>query len=148
MDENARKGLIIGSIAMLLGIGGTGYAFYVKQTDYAPVVAVVTKVETRCFQHSGGGDKREYRSYVPSDERKCPEDFLGQTQHRDDFWSLARFNFVTYRYVSPVDGKSYEGVYRRSGYSDAPEMGVGAQIEVRAHKVEPGMSLVDGIAPA
>jgi hypothetical protein len=147
MDENAKRGAIIGGIIALLGVGGVGLAFYAKQNDYVPVVAVVSKVEMRCFRHLDAGDNHKLTTFVPSDERKCPAGFAGMTQHDDDFWQIARLNFVTYRYVSPIDGKTYEGVIRRSGYVDVSDMAVGKPINIRTHKAKPAESVVDGVVP-
>jgi hypothetical protein len=139
------RGIVFGLLAAIIGLGGVGYAYYIKQVDYAPVDGRITGVSKICYRLLKNSKEpiRDTSVFLPKQEHPCPNVHVGFNQHRDTAHRIARFTLIDVSYVSPADGQIHSASVRKEENASHNQLTIGQMIEVRAHKRIANDILVD-----
>jgi hypothetical protein len=145
VDMPTMQGIIIGLVTASLGVGSVGYAYYIKQVDYAHVDGSITDVRNICYRLPKNSKVkiRDTSVFLPKDEHPCPEIRFGFNKDKDTQRRIARFTLIDVRYISPVDGQRHNTTIRKLSNISHSQLKIGQAIEMRAHKRNADEALVD-----
>ena len=106
---------------------------YDRATNYERVEAIVTKVEEICYLK-----KTEGKTTYTTDEGPCETlELLSEVHPEYQGFTLKRVNYVTFDYISPVDGDWYSGKHKQARHKDGARIREGDKLAILAHKTEP-----------
>jgi hypothetical protein len=120
-----------------------GYTYWRVAEDHEIVSATVVSAEDglMCAYVNRGSSTSRPR---PSDRvglpRPCPEDARPDRRDSTGPGGMLVLRTIRYRYISPVDGRSYTGSFHGHGQRTR-QAEPGDRIEVLAHRIEPARSL-------
>ena len=120
---------------IVLAVLGGLYMYwqYDRAANYERVEAIVTKVEESCYLR-----KTEGRTTYTTDEGPCETlELLSEVHPEYQAFTLKRVNYVTFDYISPVDGDWYSGKHQQSRHENGARIREGDKLEILAHTVEP-----------
>jgi hypothetical protein len=130
------QGLVIGLVTALLGMGGVGYAYYVKQTSYTPVEGRISDIRRICYRLLKNSKEviSDASVFLPKQEYPCPSIRVGFNHFKDEAHRIAHFTLIDVRFVSPVDGQQHKASVRKMANMSHQELKIGQAIKMRAHK--------------
>ena len=120
---------------IVLAVLGGFYMYwqYDRAANYERVEAIVTKVEEICYLK-----KTEGKTTYTTDEGPCETlEVLSEVHPEFQGFTLKRVNYVTFDYISPVDGDWYSGKHKQARHEDGSWIREGDKLAILAHKTEP-----------
>lgn len=135
MGRGLRGVLIVVAIIAVVGIGVLAWNEWDK-TRYSPVQGEIVSITEACEvnrRRRSNGTNSRVRVALLEEPCSAVRGRYGSGHYFDDMRS------INYRYVSPVDGRTYPGTFHWRP-SAARDRAPGQPIEVLAHKTEPGRS--------
>lgn len=130
------------SILFIIVIGG-GYLFiqFDETLNYEPTIATVTRVETTCYLEK---KKRGTITKTTTRTDKGDCEFMAsikeiQPEYHDFY--MIRHAYITFEYISPVDGKRYSGKQVKAWAPSIPLIQPGDDFPILAHKEDPARTI-------
>ncbi len=120
---------------IVLAVLGGFYMYwqYDRATNYERVEAIVTKVEETCYLRKTKG-----KTTYTTDEGPCGAlKLLSESHPEYKGFKLVRVTYVTFDYVSPVDGDWYSGQHQQRKHQDGSWIREGDKMDILAHTAEP-----------